>query len=162
MFSIQTFFTSPPSPFLLLFFFFYCYIIAEWFFLYYHFSLVISYHSVWLGLELFGLVHVQVHTLRAEDMTITYVIIKTPDRNETGVWITSCPEAMGWEFWWFLKKAVSWDLNLGEASWFLSLGEASWGLRDAPWFCWVRWNGQHSQNCVSLSPRVERLNSRSQ
>ena len=34
-------------------------------FLYYHFSLVISYHSVWLGLELFGLVHVQVHTLSA-------------------------------------------------------------------------------------------------
>ena len=35
------------------------------FFLYYHFSLVISYHSVWLGWELFGLVHVQVHTLSA-------------------------------------------------------------------------------------------------
>ena len=34
-------------------------------FLYYHFSLVISYHSVWLGLELFGLVHVQVHTVIA-------------------------------------------------------------------------------------------------
>ena len=34
-------------------------------FLYYHFSLVISYHLVWLGLELFGLVHVQVHTLSA-------------------------------------------------------------------------------------------------
>ena len=42
-----------------------CYIIAEGFFLYYHFLLVISYHSVWLGLELFGLVHVQVHTLSA-------------------------------------------------------------------------------------------------
>ena len=32
------------------------------FLLYYHFSLVISYHLVWLGLELFGLVQVQVHT----------------------------------------------------------------------------------------------------
>ena len=42
-----------------------CYIIAEGFFLYYPFSLVISYHSVWLSLELFGLVHVQVHTLSA-------------------------------------------------------------------------------------------------
>ena len=41
-----------------------CYIIAEgFFFLDYHFSLIISYNSVWLGLELFGLVHVQVHTL---------------------------------------------------------------------------------------------------
>ena len=40
-----------------------CYIIVEGFFLYYHFSLVISYHSVRLGLELFGLVPVQVHIL---------------------------------------------------------------------------------------------------
>ena len=33
----------------------------------------------------------------------------------------------------FEKKAVSWDLSLGEASWFLKLGEASpvCGLRDA-------------------------------
>ena len=55
-------------------------------FFYYHFSLVISYHSVWLGLELFGLVHVQVHTLSAVHarawtyMTITNVIIKAPVR----------------------------------------------------------------------------------
>ena len=42
-----------------------CYMIAEWFFLYYHFSLVIPYHSVLFGLELFYLVHVQVHTLSA-------------------------------------------------------------------------------------------------
>ena len=34
-------------------------------FLYYHFSLVICYHSVWLGLELFGLVHVQGDQLSA-------------------------------------------------------------------------------------------------
>ena len=27
-----------------------------------HFSLIIFYHSVWLGFELFGLVHLQVHT----------------------------------------------------------------------------------------------------
>ena len=33
----------------------YCYIIAEgFFFIYYHFSLVISYHSVWLGLKVFA------------------------------------------------------------------------------------------------------------
>ena len=76
--------------------------------------------------------------------------------------MTSCPEARGWGFWWFLKKAVGWDSTLGEASWDPKLGETSWdlkldeaspvcGLRDAPRVCWVRWNGQHSKNCVSLS-----------
>ena len=61
------------------------YIIAEGFFLYHHFSLVISYHSVWLGLELLGSVHVQGAHIEyssrscAEDVTITDVIIKTPD-----------------------------------------------------------------------------------
>ena len=32
-----------------------CYIIKEWFFYFNHFSLIIFYHSVWLGFELFGL-----------------------------------------------------------------------------------------------------------
>ena len=78
--------------------------------------------------------------------------------------MTSCPEAMDWDSWWFWKKAVSWDLSLGEASWDLKLDEASQicGQRYLPRVCWVRWNGQYSKNCVSLSPRVERLNSRSQ
>ena len=31
-----------------------CYIITEWFFYINHFSLIIFYHSVWLGFELFG------------------------------------------------------------------------------------------------------------
>ena len=53
-----------------------------------------------------------------------------------GVWMTSGPEAMGWELWWFLKKkAVSWDLNLEETSWFSNLDEASpvvcYGMRRA-------------------------------
>ena len=47
-----------------------------------------------------------------------------------------------------LEKAVSWDLRLDEASWFLDLGEAR---------RWVRWNGQHSKDCVSLSPHAENL-----
>ena len=71
--------------------------------------------------------------------------------NGTGMWMTSCPEAMGWEFWRFLKKAVSCDLNLGEGrpvvsyrmrgafvgsvSWDLNQGEGSpvvsSGMRDA-------------------------------
>ena len=70
------------------------------------------------------------------------------------MWITSFPEAMGWGFWVIFEKKtpVSWDLNLDEASWFLDLGEASpvmdYGM---PARCWVRWNSQHSRNCVSLS-----------
>ena len=103
------------------------------FFLYYHFSLVISYHSVWLGLELFGLVHMQAHSLSAGDHARArrmwqsqMSLKKTQIGNENGVWMRSCPEARGWEFWWFLKKEVSWDLSLCEASWDLKLDEASW------------------------------------
>ena len=35
----------------------------------------------------------------AEDVTITDVIIKTPDGKLPGMLMTSCPEAMGWDFW---------------------------------------------------------------
>ena len=52
---------------------------------------------------------------RAEDMTIPNVIIKTPDRKRTGVWMTSCPEVMAREFGDF-EKEVSWDPTLGRAS----------------------------------------------
>ena len=48
-------------------------------FLYYNFSLVISYHSVWLGVELFGS-WCRCSRSRAEDVTITDVIIKPPDK----------------------------------------------------------------------------------
>ena len=78
------------------------------------------------------------------------------------MWMTSFPEAMGWGFWViFLKKAVSWDLKLdelswdsdmGDASWFLSLGEARpVGSTRCTVRGVVRWNSQHSKNCVSLS-----------
>ena len=33
----------------------------------------------------------------------------------------------------------------------LGRGQSNWGQRYAPRICWVRWNGQHSKNCVSLS-----------
>ena len=52
----------------------------DFFFYFNHFSLIIFYHLVWLGFELFGL-RVQVHSIwytlrsRAKDMTITIVII---------------------------------------------------------------------------------------
>ena len=38
--------------------------------------------------------------------------------------MTSCPEARGWEFCWFLKKAVSWHSTMDEVSWDSDLGEA--------------------------------------
>ena len=57
----------------------------EWYFYINHFSLIIFYHSVWLGFELFvswcTCTHIEYSSLScAEDMTITNVIIKTPDR----------------------------------------------------------------------------------
>ena len=67
-------------------------------------------------------------------MTITNVIIKTPDR----VWMTSCPEAMGWEFGDF-EKDVSWDPTLGRAS-----PAGGYGMRSA-------FVGSDSKNYVSLS-----------
>ena len=98
-----------------------CYIITEWFFYINNFSLIIFYHSVWLGFELFGsscrCTHIEYSSrLQAEDMTITDVMIKTLFRNETGVWMTSCPGAMGWEFGHF-EKEVSWDSTLDQSSW---------------------------------------------
>ena len=71
-----------------------------------------------------------------------------------GMWITSCPEAMGRGFWviFFFLKAVSWDSDLGEASWFSSFGEAkSVGCTRCAARGGVRRNSQHSKNCVSLS-----------
>ena len=73
--------------------------------------------------------------------------------------MTSCPETMGWEFWWFLKKAVSWFLNLGEASlagyygmrraFFESVQLGSWVKDDVGTVSIVK--------IVCLSPRVEKL-----
>ena len=98
----------------------------------------------------------------AEDMTITDVIIKTPDRKYDWGANDVLPGSDGLEFLVILKKAVSWDSDLGESSWVYGmcrafvgsvswdpkLGEASWdlkldeaspvcGLRDAPRVCWV-------------------------
>ena len=72
---------------------------------------------------------------------------------ELRMWMTSCPEVMGWGFWViFWKKAMSWDLDLGEASWFLDLGESSpVGSTRCAVHGGVRWNSQLSRSCVSLS-----------
>ena len=90
---------------------------------------------------------------RREDVTITDVIIKTPDRNGTGdvndVMSGSDGLRSLGDFW---KKAVCWDLNLEEATWFSNLGEARpGGSTRCAARGGVRWNSQHSRNCVSLS-----------
>ena len=69
-------------------------------------------------------------------------------------------------FWWFLKKAFSWDLILGEASpaggygirvcWdgveiWQWAGQSSWGLTEG------RCSNSHHIKIESLSPRVEKL-----
>ena len=60
------------------------------------------------------------------------------------------------DFW---KKAVSSDLNQDEASWFFGpgRGQSSYVSMRCAARGGVRWNSQHSKNCVSLSPRFENL-----
>ena len=55
----------------------------------------------------------------AEDMTITNVIIKTPDRKCDWGLNDVLPVSDGLRIWWFWKKS-------------------SWGIRDAPRVCWFR------------------------
>ena len=138
------------------------YIIAEWFFLYYHLSLVsfglVRLRTIQLSAHVGAHIECRCSRSRGEDVTITDVIIKTPDRIRTGDVKDVMPGSDGLrilgDFW---KKAVSWDKRLDEASWFLDRGEASpvmdYGMTAR---CWVGWNSQHSRNCVSLSPRVEK------
>ena len=71
---------------------------------------------------------------RGQDITVTNVIIKTLDRNETGDVNGVMPGSNGLrilgDFW---KKAVSWDLRQDEAGWFLSWARPfHLGVRDVP------------------------------
>ena len=72
--------------------------------------------------------------------------------NGIGVWMTSCPEAMGWELWWFLKKRFVeiWTQRrlVDFRIWTRPVQLCATGCAAC---CWVRWNSQHSKNCVSLS-----------
>ena len=65
----------------------------------------------------------------AEDVTITNVIIKPQTGNGPGMRMRSCPVAMGWEFWWFLKKKL-----VEIRTW---ARPDQLGLRDVPRVCWV-------------------------
>ena len=51
-------------------------------------------------------------------MTMLIVIIKPQTGNVAGVWITSCPEEMGWEFRDFEKEAFEgWHWTMQADSW---------------------------------------------
>ena len=65
----------------------------------------------------------------------------------------SCPEAIAWEFGDF-EKDVSWDPTLGQVS-----PAGGYGMHSA--FVGSDSTVSIEKNCVSLSPRVEKLKSRS-
>ena len=100
---------------------FLCYIIKEWLFYFNHFSLIIFYHSVWLGFELFGL-RVQVcsqlvqFTLTCKGYDNHHCYNKPQTGNRTGAWMISCPDEMGWEFGRFWKR-FSWGQTMVLRSW---------------------------------------------
>ena len=70
------------------------------FFYFDNFLLIIFYHSVWLGFELFGL-RVQVcsqlvqFTLARKGFDNHHCHNKPQIGNEAGVWVTSCPAEIG-------------------------------------------------------------------
>ena len=97
-----------------------CYIITEWFFLYKSFfvSYILSFSLV--GISTIRLL-VQVHrhwvqfTLARRGYDNHNRHNKPQIGNVTGVWMTSCPETMGWEFGHF-EKHVSWVSAMGQSS----------------------------------------------
>ena len=98
-----------------------CYIITEWFFLYKSFFINYIFSFSLVGLWTIWLL-VQVHrhwvqfTLVHGGYDNTNCHNKPQIGNETGVWMTSCPEAMDWEFGYF-EKHVSWVLAVGQSNW---------------------------------------------
>ena len=86
-----------------------------------HFSLIIFYHSVWLGFELFRL-RVQVcsqlvqFTLIHKGYDNNHCHNKPQMENEAGVWMMSCSEEIGWEFG-RLWKRFSWGPTMVLRSW---------------------------------------------
>ena len=131
------------------------------FFLYYLFFLgyilffgLVRLRTVQLSAQVGAHIECRCSCSHGEDVWITDVIIKTLDRK----W-HHARKRWAEDLGWFLK-INSWDLNLDKASWFSKLGEASpVGSTRCAARGGVRWNSQHSKNCVSLSPRVENLKS---
>ena len=95
-------------------------------FLFNHFSLLIMYHSVWLGFELFEfrcVVNWRSLRSRAKDMTIIIVVLNPI--NGASVWMYSCPEEMGWEFGRFWKR-FSWVPTIVWRSWSPTMKLSRW------------------------------------
>ena len=107
-----------------------CYIITEWLFLYKSFfvNYILSFSLV--GLWTIRLL-VQVHRHWVQFTLVrrgydNHNCHNKPQRgNETGVWMTSSSEAMGWEFGYF-EKHVSWVLTVGQSSWLSNGDQSSW------------------------------------
>ena len=126
-----------------------CYIIKERFFYFNHFSLIIFYHSVWLGFELFRL-RVQVcsqlvqFTLARKEYGNHHCHNKSQTQNGAGLWMTLCPEEMGWEFGRFWKR-FSWVPTMGWRSWVqpwcweVEVRQWCWEVGVWPW-CWKRFS----------------------
>ena len=89
---------------------------------------------------------------RAEDVTITD-IIKTPDRKWNWDVDDVMPGSEGLGILVIFEKSsyLRFDAGRSELRFEAGWGGSSWGLQDSPRVCGVRWNGQHSKNCVSLS-----------
>ena len=135
-----------------------CYIIAEGFFLYYHFSLV-RLRTIRLSARAGAHIECRCSRSCAEDVTITDVIIKTPDRKwKTGVVndVRSGSNRLRILVIFEKSSQLRSDAGRSELGFGPGRGQSSCGLRNAPRVSGVRWNGQHSKNCVSLSPRVEK------
>ena len=93
-----------------------CYIIKEWYFYIIHFSLIVFYHSVSLGSELFRL-RVQGHShweqfyAARKGYDNHHCHNKPQTVNRDGVWMTSYLEEIVLRIWGFWKK-MSWKLTL--------------------------------------------------
>ena len=61
---------------------------------------LVTLRTIRLGARLGAHIDRRCSRSRGNDVTITDVIIRTPDRKmRLGMWMTSYPEAMGWGFW---------------------------------------------------------------
>ena len=85
-----------------------------------------------------------------------------------GMWMMPCPEAMGWGFGGIFERKQlveiwSWTKRVDFWTWVRPVQLLTTGC---PRVCWVRWNGQHGKNFVSLSlsscrkPKSQEVNKR--
>ena len=143
----------------------YCYIIAEGLFILSFFVGYILYFglvrlsTIRLSARVWAHIECRCSRSLGEDVTITDIIIKTPDRKwKTEVWMTSCPESMGWGFWVIFEKKQWVEIRTWakRANFWASARPGQLGLRDAPRVVWSEGTVSIIK-IVSLPPRVENL-----